>query len=155
MCYRKLFGQVEGMLHNSTWFKRSKGADHVVVATHFFSKTRLQPFSAIQSCHWVSYLTNIKTTKAGRLRIAKTFVGHKNPPAPAKTRDIAFIASLHPERQTVKGRRNACKWLKHQTGPNNWTIKACGAGQQCPTPQLSRMHRWACTSGGIIKVRID
>ena len=138
VCHFDLFRQVEDMLLNSTWFKRSKGADHLVVATQFRSTSVLQPYSVIQSCHWISYFDNIQP-KAGRLRVAKTYVGHACPPAASKTHDIAFIGSLHPNRTHFQPRRNACNWLMNQTGSKIWTIKTCGEGQQCPTLAEARM----------------
>ena len=127
------------MLKSSPWFQRSKGRDHIIVASHYGAKETLgKNYSAISDCNWLSYHDN-KPTKNGRMRISTTYVGRKCEPQ-KKRYDIAFIARLHPERPFFKPRRDACKWLKNQNkNSRKYTVANCGHGKQCPALAQARM----------------
>lgn len=133
ICNKDLVHQVDRTLLNSPWYQRNSGADHIVVASHFSSKKYLESFSAIKSCNWISFEENHSFN--GIMRVANTYVGRRCPPVP-KTHDIAFVASMHPERKTFQDRRNVCDWLRHQ---DRWNVSTCGPGKQCPTLAQARM----------------
>jgi len=137
VCKLDLIQKIDEMLMNSTWFHRSEGRDHIFVGSHYGSKGTLHKYKAILNCSWISFENN-NPTENGRVRIASTYVGRKCEPQ-KKQYDIAFIASMHPERITFKSRRDACDWLSHQNSARKWSVAHCGNGKQCPALAQARM----------------
>ena len=132
MCDGELIQDVEDMLLHSSWFNKSQGRNHVLVASHYESRRRLQNFKSISTCNWISFEHN--ELGDGRAEIASTYVGRKCPPA-NKTHDLAFIAKMK-NREVFPERHDACRWLNET---KLFRVSTCGQGQQCPALAQARM----------------
>lgn len=137
-----LFTQVNKSLSESPWFRRSDGKDHLIVASHWHSRTLGSDLSAIHMCNSLIFEDEVpKAAKSfDRYRMPSFYIG-KACPLQQKTKDFAMIASLKHDDPTAttltkarfRSRKDICDWLSQKTKHREvFSVGVCGRGKQCP-----------------------
>jgi Exostosin family len=140
VCGKALLEQADKLLHESPWFKRSQGRDHIVVDTHW-RKTPLfdSPTSSLYRCNLIVFENrepkHFKELTGGRVRSSSFYVGTPCDERQLDKKDFAMVATLKPENINFLTRSNVCKWL--QNG-QNYSVSHCGKGPQCPALAQAR-----------------
>ena len=135
VCNEDLLQKVDNMLGNSTWFKRSQGRDHVLVASHYASRKTFRHFESISKCNWIAWEHNGLDDE--RLRLASTYVGNGcESTISGKTHDVAFVGSMK-NKTNFHSRHDVCGWLQKE--PHRWHVSVCGEGRQCPALAEARI----------------
>lgn len=154
------WGLVEHMhaaLDASKWFRRSKGRDHVLVASHYGAARQILNMPAFWKCNWLAFERNwafgeprdvrrigrdwVPPQVHDRFFLASTYVGSPCPDVRPKTHDMVFVGSMK-----FPHRTELCAWLKNQS---LFSVALCGVGDQCPNLGLARlgMHVGGDTPG--------
>ena len=153
ICGRDLLVYADEMLNKSTWFRKSKGADHIVLVTallwHHHHKIEPWKFKAMKSCNALQFGEGNKNWNDNdRLSFDTFYVGKACSPVPfqEKTHDFAMIASLRYgkerskwDKRTFQDRRNICKWSNSSNFKSKFSMDVCGEGAQCPTLSKARL----------------
>jgi hypothetical protein len=140
------FEYVDSLLGKSPYFQNSKGANHIIVASHFTSRI-FADFPNIQKCHHFIFETKVtgsmsgydqpkaNSTSSTRLRLPSMYIGNPCPRNSTKTHDFALIAQMieadpaNHRYPLFQSRRDICSWLSL----GNFSTSHCGSGaQQCP-----------------------
>ena len=138
LCNEQLLRHTEAFLSNSTYYQRSKGSDHIMVLSNWYSSQRPDLF---QGSHILSNLNLIhfedqKINNPHRSSFPSTYVGIPCNVSDTKTTDFAFVGSLWEDapkkkRKRFQTRRNVCQWLLRS--PYKTSTHVCGSGvEQCP-----------------------
>jgi Exostosin family len=133
VCGKALLEQADKLLHESPWFKRSQGRDHIVVATHWQNTPLFDsPTSSLYRCNLILFENreprHFKALTGGRVRSSSFYVGTPCDETHDEKKDFAMVATLKPD-ISFRSRSNVCKWLQHG---QNYSVSHCGKGQQCP-----------------------
>ena len=131
ICRVDLVHKMDSMLNNSKWFHRYRGADHIVVSSHYHpilqhhSKFLIQ-CSAIIFEDWGS-------PKGRSVYVPSTYTG-VGCPHTEKTHDVAFVGSIE-SKEIYKFRKRVCDVIVKTKGVKS---EVCGKGLKCPTLARSK-----------------
>jgi hypothetical protein len=139
VCNKDAIQLVNAELGKSPWFQRHEGRDHILVASHWMWTTIWQwhvgtwDIQNIHKCNAIDFEGQLvtKTNRTDRIYFPSYYVGKRCrlPVSTRKTQKFAMITTL--ERTDIgkifEDRTNICKWV-----PDQYPMKACGIGPQCP-----------------------
>ena len=130
ICRRALIQAMDTMLNNSEWFNRRSGADHIVVASHYF---RVLSYSKnLAKCSVITF-ENWDVPQGKSVHIPSTYTG-VGCPHEEKTHDITFIGSTQ-AKNIYRFRKKVCKVVGRTKGVRS---EVCGKGLKCPTLARSK-----------------
>jgi hypothetical protein len=142
MCGKELLKYTDQILHNSTWFQKSKGRDHIapfgiwgwdhknVKGKHLYKN--------YAQCNFMGFgEDNTRINSKDRLKFNNMYVGMACPPT-SSLYDFAMVATLKPKDERYKSRQDICNWMQKPQHQGNHTWSVCGKGSQCPALAQSR-----------------
>lgn len=143
ICNEDLFRYAEDSLGKWFLFQRNSGKDHVMVCSHWACASHLQNITAfpnLNRVHSIAFEEN--SIRGERCRIASTYVGEACSHH-AKQFMFTLVATMHPEKEDFRGRRDVCRWLStglQSTGLQNdpQLFSVCGTGDRCPALASAR-----------------
>ena len=118
-------------LASSAYFRRSRGSDHVVVASHWLGPPHKLP--NLKSCNLINFEGRMPLPFPNTSFIPSFYVGRPCVPLDKKwdipkTHDFAMIGTLKPGNPDFASRDDICKWLAQ----GGYSVSKCGQGDQCP-----------------------
>ncbi|CAB9496285.1 exostosin family [Seminavis robusta] len=139
-CNLKLLQHANDVLGKSPWFQRSKGRDHIVVASHYMTYNSARGFKHIAHCNVIG-LEKYRWNHPDRLFLPNTYVGTACTDGQSnKTHDFTMIATIKPH---FKDRQYICKALqkkkKKKRNAIELSVSTCGKGNQCPALAQAKM----------------
>ena len=141
LCGEDLMRAADKKLLESPWFKRNRGKDHILVASHSNFKRRLPRFykkkkrgelyyKAFPYCNILGYydIKGSRFNRKDRLFIPKYYVSSPCSIEANKTADFALTATMN-QKPTFRTRHAICDIMNK----TNYIVPLCGEGEQCPT----------------------
>lgn len=132
LCNDQLIEQVEVILSDSPYYRRSNGNDHIMVLSSWYSNHHPQIMESafFRNLNLIQFEDHILAPN--RTTFPSIDVG--NPcPAENKTRDFVTIGKRR-NGMRLKSRGDLCDWL----GKSSYSTGVCGSGVQCPALAQSR-----------------
>ena len=136
VCGIQLLQQADRLLHESPWFQRNQGRDHIIVDTHWKKSPLFDANkSSLSSCNAISFENRVPirwhALMGGRVNIPSFYVGRPcdNEALDGEKKDFALVATLKGWDANFQSRSNVCQWLKNG---QNYSVSHCGPGPQCP-----------------------
>jgi len=161
-CNEELFEVINEALGNSWWFQRHKGADHIIVASHYgynakwqvssfendkssdFARNLSKKYRNIFNCNKVVFenVAQSQVLNLGRVNIPSMYVGHKCGTTDLQQHEkyrFVFLREVHrlevdKKSEALHLRVNICEWLKDQNAND-----LCGEGvPMCPNIKFAK-----------------
>jgi len=122
------------MLHDSEWFQRRQGRDHVLVASTPNANNLVKAFPALMACNAVIF--EASRSSHTRVLLPTLYVGKPCAPSVIRDKDFTMVSRMKP---FYKVRIQVCEWLNGSSFRKTSTCAGPGPGFEAPCTDTTRV----------------